>query len=219
MKDIKIVLLVVFAFQLSTYAQLPVKVSKNNKSNLKTKTVGSPYTQKMFAQAKVGDVEQKNYMRYNVFNDEFEFISTQKDTLILDKIEDFGTIFFPETNKKFQLVTYTNSKNKLFYGYLQNLKESNGYILFKKENIQFTDEKIAKTSMEVNMPAKYIKTDDTFFLKNKDKGTSEFPENKKGLLKLFPDKKESIETFLKNNKIDFDSESDLMKIIDLIVTF
>ena len=218
MKNFKIVLFVVLVFQLNLYAQLPVKTGKYN-SNLKTKIVGSPYTQKMFAQAKVGTVEQKNFMRYNVFNDEFEFISNQKDTLILDKIEDFGTIVFPETNKKFQLVTYTNSKNKLFYGYLQNLKENNGFAIFKKENIQYVDAKIAKTSMEVNMPAKYVKMDDTFYLKNKDKGTSEFPDNKKGLLKLFPDKKEAIETFLKENKIDFDSESDLMKIIDFIVTF
>lgn len=218
MKNFKIVLFVFFVFQLNLYAQLPVKTGKYN-SNLKTKIVGSPYTQKMFAQAKVGTVEQKNFMRYNVFNDEFEFISNQKDTLILDKIEDFGTIVFPETNKKFQLVTYTNSKNKLFYGYLQNLKENNGFAIFKKENIQFVEGKIAKTSMEVNMPAKYVKMDDTFFLKNKDKGTSEFPDNKKGLLKLFPDKKEAIETFLKENKIDFDSENDLMKIIDFIETF
>lgn len=218
MKNFKIVLFVVLVFQLNLYAQLPVKTSKYN-SNLKTKIVGSPYTQKMFAQAKVGSIDQKTFMRYNVFNDEFEFISAQKDTLILDKIEDFGIIVFPETNKKFQLVTYTNSKNKLFYGYLQNLKENNGFAIFKKENIQFVEGKIAKTSMEVNMPAKYVKMDDTFFLKNKDKGTSEFPENKKGLLKLFPDKKEAIETFLKENKIDFDSESDLMKIIDFIATF
>lgn len=218
MKNFKIVLFVVLVFQLNLYAQLPVKTSKYN-SNLKTKIVGSPYTQKMFAQAKVGSIDQKTFMRYNVFNDEFEFISNQKDTLILDKIEDFGTIVFPETNKKFQLVTYTNSKNKLFYGYLQNLKENNGFAIFKKENIQFVEGKIAKTSMEVNMPAKFVKNGDTFFLKNKEKGTSEFPENKKGLLKLFPDKKEAIESFLKENKIDFDSESDLMKIIDFIATF
>jgi hypothetical protein len=99
MKNFKIVLFVFLVFQLNLYAQLPVKTSKYN-SNLKTKIVGSPYTQKMFAQAKVGTVEQKNFMRYNVFNDEFEFISAQKDTLILDKIEDFGTIVFPETNRK-----------------------------------------------------------------------------------------------------------------------
>jgi hypothetical protein len=218
MKNFKIVLFVFLVVQLNSYAQLPIKATKYN-SNLKTKIVGSPYTQKMFSQAKVGTVEQKNFMRYNVFNDEFEFISAQKDTLILDKIEDFGTIVFPETNKKFQLVAYTNSKNKLFYGYLISLKENNGFALFKKESIQYVEEKIAKTSMEVNMPAKYIKMDDTFFLKNKEKGTSEFPENKKGFVKLFPDKKEVIETFLKENKINFDSESDLMKIIDFIASF
>lgn len=185
----------------------------------KGKPIGSPYQQKMFALAKVGTIDQKSLLRYNIFNDEFEFITTRKDTLILDKIEDFATIVFTETTKKYQLTTYTNSKNKLFYGYLINLKEINGFTLFKKENIIFSEEKIAKTSLEVNMPAKFVKSGDTYFLKNKDNGTSEFPDNKKGLLKLFPDKKEAIETFLKENKIDFDSESDLMKIIDFIVTF
>ena len=58
MKNFKIVLFVVLVFQLNLHAQLPVKTSKYN-SNLKTKIVGSPYTQKMFAQAKVGTVEQK----------------------------------------------------------------------------------------------------------------------------------------------------------------
>jgi len=218
MKKLKYLLFFGIIFQISMYAQLPVKTSKYH-SNLKTKIVGTTYTQKMFAQAKVGTLEQKHFMRYNVFNDEFEFISTQKDTLILDKIEDFGTIFFAEINKKYQLVAYTNSKNKLFYGYLQNLKEVNGMVLFKKENIQFVEAKQAKTSMEVDMPAKYVKTNDTFYLKNKDKGIIEFPENKKGFLKLFPDKKEAIEAFLKESKIDFDTESDLIKIIDLIATF
>lgn len=45
---------------------------------------------------------------------------------------------------------------------------------------------------------------------------TEFPENKKGLIKLFPDKKEVFETFLKENKINFSDENDLKKLIDLI---
>jgi hypothetical protein len=216
----KFLFFVLFSFiNVNSFSQLPILAGKSLKSGLKTKINGSPYQQKMFALAKVGTIDQKSLLRYNIFNDEFEFITSRKDTLILDKIEDFATIFFTEINKKYQLTTYTNSKNKLFYGYLINLKEINGFTLFKKENITFMEEKIAKTSLEVNMPAKFVKTNDTFFLKNKDKGTSEFPENKKGLLKLFPDKKEAIESFLKENKIDFDSESDLMKIIDFIATF
>ena len=36
------------------------------------------------------------------------------------------------------------------------------------------------------------------------------------LLKLFPDKKEAIENFIKENKIDFDIEKDRIKIINFL---
>lgn len=95
-------------------------------------------------------------MRFNIFNDEFEYISTKKDTLILDKTEDFGEIIFTNTKKKFKLTTYTNLKNKLFYGYLIDFYSKNEVTLFKKDNISFTEEKLAITSLERDMPAKYI---------------------------------------------------------------
>ncbi len=189
-----------------------------NKANSKNKPQGSPYLQKMFAPAKVDNVVQKVFMRYNVFNDNFEFITPKNDTLILDKIDDFGTIIFAATNKKYKLTQYVDTKNKLFNGYLISLYEKGDFVLYKKENITFYEEKLAKTSLERDMPAKFVKSNDFFFFKNKDKGTIEFPENKKQLLKLFPDKKEAIETFLKENKINFDEESDKMKIIDFLNT-
>ena len=67
------------------------------------------------------------------------------------------------------------------------------------------------------MPAKYYKSSDIYFLKTKEK-ILEFPSSKKRLSKIFPDKKEAIEAFVKENKIDFDKESDKIKIIDFLAT-
>lgn len=185
----------------------------------KIKIFGSPYSEKMFSQAKVGTIEQKTFMRYNISEDQFEFITPKNDTLILDKTEDFGEIVFTNSNQKFKLTTYTNLKNKLFYGYLISLSEKNNVILYKKENVTFYEEKIAKTTLERDMPAKYASSAPYYFIKYKDKMATEFPENKKVLLKLFPEKKEAIETFLKANKINFSDENDLKKIVDLISGF
>lgn len=198
--------------------QIPT-VGKLFKTPKKIKILGSPYSEKMFSLAKVGIIEQKTFMRYNIFEDQFEFISTKKDTLLLDKTEDFGEIVFTNSNKKFKLTTYTNLKKKLFYGYLISLSEKNNVILYKKDNISFTDEKPAKTTLERDMPAKYAPNSPYYFIKFNDKMTTEFPENKKGLLKLFPEKKEIIETFFKENKINFSDENDLKKLIDMIVGF
>jgi len=184
----------------------------------KSKPQGSPYLQKMFTNAIVEDLNLKAYMRYNVYNDEFEFITPKNDTLVLDKIEDFNTILFTGLNKKYTLTKYTDSSNKLEYGYLIAVYKKGNYELLKKENIAFTEEKKAKTTLERDMPAKYLKLDDTYFLRNNDSGISEFPDGKKALIKLFPNHKQVIETFIKDNKISFGEESDLRKIIDFLST-
>jgi len=189
-----------------------------NPVNKKNKPVGSPYLQQAFTGANVEDLNIKAFMRYNVFSDEFEFISQKNDTLILDKIEDFGKITFTGTNKKYRLIPYTNSKNSLTNGYLIELYNKSNYTLFKKENISFTEEKVAKTTLEVGMPAKYTKIDDTYFLKMPNENTTEFPDGKKALSKLFPDKKKAIESFIKTNEIDFDNVADLVKVVDFLAT-
>ena len=222
MKTRNILLLVLFT-SISAFAQeydhtASAKVtggSFKNPDRYKEKPQGSPYVQNTFAKAKIININVEAYMRYNVFKDEFEFITPKNDTLVLDKVEDFSNILFSGLKKKYALTSYTNDE-KLVYGYLLELYEKNGYTLYKKENIGLTEAKIAKTSLERDMPAKYSKKGDTFFLKNKEAGTKEFPDSKKALIKLFPEKKATIETYLKENKIDFEAEADLIKIINLL---
>lgn len=187
-----------------------------NSSTKAKKPLGSPYISPAFAVAKVENLNISAPMRYNAFGDEFEFITTKNDTLILDKIEDFSHIVFSGNKRNYHLVIYVNSKNSLTNGYLIELYNKSNYTLFEKENISFTEEKVAKTTLEVGMPARYTKTDDTYFLRMPNGNTTEFPDGKKALAKLFPDKKQAIETFVKTNKIDFDNEADLVKVIDFL---
>lgn len=181
----------------------------------KEKIMGSPYFQPAFAKATVVNIKVEAYLRYNIYTDEFQFITPKNDTLVLDKIEDFGNIEFPGLKKRYNLVAYTSGK-KLVYGYLLNLYEKDGFTLYKKENIGLTEAKIAETRLEKSTPASYNKLKDAFFFKNKEAVVAEFPDSKKALIKLFPDKKAAIEGYLKENKTDFDSEVDLIKVIDFL---
>lgn len=183
------------------------------------KPEGSPYSKETFTLAKVSNVEQKAFMRYNVYTDEFEFLNAKKDTLILDKLDDFSLISIENSTTKYQLSNYTNSKNKQFYGYLIPFYEKNHFTLYKKENVNFYEGKVAKTTLERNMPAKYVKSTNTYFFKNKDEIITEFPSSKKALLKLYPSNKDSLDVFIKENKIDFNDETDLKKILDFISAF
>jgi hypothetical protein len=217
----KYILLITFLSGISFlgYSQAIPFVGKKVRTLETIKIQGSPYQDKMFARAKIGKIDQAIFIRYNVFKDEFEYITPKNDSLILDKIEDFGEIVFANTNKKYKLTTYINSENKLFYGYLVELYTKNKTLLYKKYNVSFTDEKLAKTTLEQDKPAKYNTSSPFYFIKYDDKIPTEFPTNKKGLLKLFPEKKEAIETFLKENKINFSDENDLKKVVDLIARF
>ena len=179
------------------------------------KPKGSPYFSNAFMSAKVDNVAGKTMMRYNVYNDEFEFITPKNDTLVLDKIADFGNIT-TINGKNYNLVAYTNRQGKLTNGYLINFYQKGDLILYKKENVTFYEARPAKTSLETSLPAKFVKADDTFYLKTKENAIVEFPESKKQLVKLNPAKKAEIETFLKENKISFTEDSDRIKIVDFL---
>jgi hypothetical protein len=222
----KHVLLVLFLFSVKIQAQNSDfrgrKITPNNVHitgldvYMNEKPLGSQYLQKMFAATIVKNISPNPYMRYNVYADEFEYITPKNDTLALDKIDAFESITFVSTHKKYRLTSYTNTKNKLVNGYLIVLYEKGDFILFMKENIIFYEGKKAKTSLEKDMPSRFTKTDNTYFLKNKDKGVIEFPDGKKALAKLFPEKKTEIETFVKENKIDFSNQTDLIKVVDFL---
>jgi hypothetical protein len=209
---------------LSVFAQdntASAKVSGSvfiNPARQKVKPEGSPYSISMFTEAKVNNITTKYFMRYNMYDDVFEFITPKKDTLILDKIDDFNSITFTLTNKNYKLTSYTNSRGKFVNGYLVDFYTVGTITLFKKENVVFYEEKIAKTSLERSMPAKFIKSDDSYYFTTKEHGIVEFPESKKQLIKLFPNKKTEIETFLKATKISFNDDADRIKIIDFIAT-
>jgi hypothetical protein len=187
----------------------------HNSIPLKTKPEGSPYVISQFMPAKVEHVEKPSKMRYNAFSDEFEFITEKKDTLILDKKTDFSIITFVSTKTRYQLVTYSKSK-KSYTGYLISLTQLENINLFKKENIGLTEEKIAKTTLEMSMPPRYFKDENDYYLSLKNHNIIEFPTNKKRLFKEFPDKKEHIEIYIKQNNIDFDIENDLIKITEFL---
>lgn len=176
---------------------------------------GSPYVQKMFMPAMVENLKVKANMRYNAYKDEFEFITPKGDTLVLDKIEDFSLINFAGSNNKYELTAYVLGK-KLEYGYLANLYNRNSWTLYERQRITRTEAKVARNTMETSIPAKYNAVVSTYLYKKADATITEFPDSKKELIKAFPEKKEQLETFFKENKIDFENEADLKRLINLL---
>ncbi len=185
-----------------------------SRSRSKTTSIkGSPYIMKAFTHAKVGTIIQNALMRYNACDDEFEFISSKGDTLVLSKSEDYADITLTAMKTRYQLVNYIDKNDKSNLGYLICLFEKDGNILFKRQKVNFYPATAAKSSYDTSTPARYSEAKDSFFLKIKDKEIQELPTSKKGVLKLFSDKKTELEAFIKQNDIDLEKEQDLEKLL------
>ena len=194
-----------------------IRLSETNYHPTYSKTLGSPYLNKAFLHAKVGDVVQNALLRYNACQDEFEFINSKNDTLVLNNAAAFSTITITNPKAVYQYVNFTEKSGKFNTGYLINLYEKNGYILYKRQKIKYYDAIPAKSSYDTSTQARFVPLKDTFFLKKIDGEIFELPSNKKGFLKLFPEKKTEIEIFIKQNDIDLEKEQDLIKLIGYLV--
>lgn len=185
----------------------------HNPIKLANKPEGQPYLNVAFQWAKIERVKQKALMRFNVYADEFEFISPKGDTLILDKLADFSPIEFPDTESKYVLTTFTTRNGKNHTGYLKETYTEGIYTLYTQDNITFYEGKEAKTTLESARPAKYAKGEARYFLKKEKAGVFEFPTSKKQLLGLFPSQKEAIEKFFDKENIDFKLQADRIKLL------
>jgi hypothetical protein len=194
-----------------------IRLSETNYHPTYSKTQGSPYLNKAFSHAKVGDVVQNALLRYNACYDEFEFINSKNDTLVLNNAAVFSTITITYPKAVYQYVNFTEKNGKFNTGYLVNLFEKNGFILYKRQKIKYYDAIPAKSSYDTSTQARFVPLKDTFFLKKIEGEIFELPSNKKEFLKLYPEKKPEIEIFIKQNDIDLEKEQDVIKLIEYLV--
>ncbi|AWG24008.1 hypothetical protein [Flavobacterium kingsejongi] len=193
---------------------------RNKYSNAKKEGIeGSPYPHPNFSLANIEGIPNNIMMRYNGGKDELEYIienEGKRDTLVLRKVDPLKTVVF-KNNTTYKYLPYVDHKGVATEGYLILVNEKNNVGLYKKESISLLPARKASNSYQASTPAKYARTEDRYFLKTEN-GTSPFPDSKKKLLALYPDKKSAIETYLKENKISFSKESDLIKLTAFIAT-
>lgn len=170
---------------------------------------GSPYFDKNFYKAKVGNDYEEVPVRYNSYRDEVEF---QKDgkTQVLPKDNKFSRIEIKSPKQTFVFLDTQDDINGYFIE-LINGKNS----LYKKVKTIFRDAVPATNSYASDKPAQfklqdpiyYIKTENTFIKK---------PKNQKEVLEQFLNKKDVLTTFFKSNKIKFDKDEDLIKLVNFL---
>lgn len=195
-------------------SNLIVTMSANSIDETTNKIEGSQYIDKDFYPSTFSCLSEVTPpIRYNVYKEEMEF-----------KFE--GKLYYLNKNKNCE-ITLSNNTYKYIINY--DNKESNGYlvilnklkdlkyILYKKEKVKYVPEYIPTSTYADERPAQYVIEKSKYFIKIQD-SLIKFPEKKSELLKLFPNFKDSIESFLNEKKVKFSEESSLLELINFLNT-
>jgi hypothetical protein len=170
---------------------------------------GSPYYEEKFLLTKISEVDRSFKARYNAAYDQFE-IKYEEDNFILAKESRYSKVAMDNVN--YELLVY-NEDGVVTTGYLIGLYFNESTFLYKKNKIKVREGKEPTSGYGAAVPPQYVKVNPEFYLKVKDGEIKLFPKNKKELLKLFPESKDKIENFLKENRISFKEEEDLVKLV------
>jgi len=198
----------------TNYANWIISTSDNSFDANTNKIEGSQYIDKQFFPSTFSCFSEVTPpIRYNTYKEEMEFIVDGK-LYYLNKNENCELTINNNTYKYF--INFDKKENN---GYLMiiNKSKDSKYILYKKEKVKFLPAYIPSSSYAEERPAMYVIDKSRYFIKIQDKLT-EFPEKKSDLLKLFPVYKDSLELFLKENKIKFNEDSSLLQLINFLNT-
>jgi len=180
---------------------------------------GSPYMDNTFSKGQLyyGDEQVGNiYFRYNAYNEEIEI---KQQNLEGEPIRGLGK------DKKIRLVangesmsfkTFVDSQGNTQNGYLTLLSDGD-YKLYKHIDVVFKEAKKAENSFVKGKPAKFIQFVE-YYLEGPDGKRIDQVElnNKKVLNVISEDKKASLSSFLKENKLKIKGEQDLMKVLSFL---
>lgn len=174
---------------------------------------GSPYLDENFTSGTVfasTTGESLGYqMRYNIYNDEIEIeISDENIIVSLQKSSNYSCKI---NNDTFRYLDYTDSKNEVKNGYLQELYKSKQSLMLKY-NCIYQSEQIGKPPMFKVTPAKFL-IKKTYYILQDDKLVL-IPSKSKTFLDLFGIHKTKVKTFIKSSKLKANKEKDLIKIIN-----
>lgn len=170
---------------------------------------GSPYYSKDFVTAKIATNYEQIPVRYNSYTDEIEF-KKNNETQVLPKSAEFARIEISSPKQTMILIETSDELSGYFFE-LVNGKIS----LYKKIKTKFVDVVPAANGYATERPANFRNLDPVYYIKT-EKGFIKKPKNQKEIIAEFPDKKDALTAFFKSNKIKFDKDEDLIKLVTFL---
>jgi hypothetical protein len=156
--------------------------------------------------ASVDNYDTKAYVRYNIFDDQMEFV---KDESIYYLAKEVGRqVKFINTKDVYRVY---EMKGELHFFKMYVSGENS---LIAKQKIRYIDAKVATSGYDRARPANYKRLKDDIYLAKGNKELVELSgKKKKEFYKAFGDKEDQIKTYMKENKLGYKNVDDLEKIV------
>ena len=183
----------------------------------KEKIVGTPYLNEVFMSSTISGVENIFLTRYNAFSDEVE-VSYDESIFVIPKEERYSTIYNKASDYKLQLLRYNAEKDEYVYGYLFEIFSNDKVGFYKREQITLQEAREAPNGYSLPVPPKYNRKNEEYYLKMDAERVVPFPKSKKALLNLYASNEQKVSSYLKEEKISFKKEEDLLKLTKFLAT-
>ncbi|MEX0291031.1 MAG: hypothetical protein AB3N14_18150 [Flavobacteriaceae bacterium] len=182
--------------------------------------IGSAYEYEEFKPGKVFYREEflgDFYYRHNAYNSEIELRRSnvkeaKQEALIKNKevsLKDFK-------GREMRFLSFTTKKGKTKEAYLTKLVDGEKYNLYHRLVVKFTEAKPAANSMVNPTPSRFSHFVE-FYTKEKESDNIEQIPLKTGkFLKMFGKKKEGLQELIKKEKLDLETEKDLVLVFNFL---
>lgn len=154
--------------------------------------------------ASVDDYDTKAYVRYNIYEDQMEFVR-EKSIYYLTK-EAGRKVLFKESNFSYKTFDY---KGKLHF-FRVHLEGKNS--LIARQVVKYIEAKVAKSGYDKAREADFKRKKDEFYI-SFDKSVVKVPSRKKEFYSLFGNNSNTMKTYMKENKLSHKKVDDLKKIV------
>jgi len=160
--------------------------------------------------ASVDSYDTKAYVRYNIFDDEMEFV---KDESIYYLAKELGRkVSFKDSD--FTYKVYELNDDLKFFKVLVEGKNS----LVTKQDVRYIDAKVAISGYDRAKPANYKRVKDELYIALEDNSLVKVSKNKNRFFSTFGDKQSDIKSYMKKNRLNYKNLKDLKKTISYFNT-
>lgn len=168
------------------------------------------YLSKDYKPAYVDDYKDKAFLRYNIHDDQMEFI---KDNKIFYLKKDVGRVVRFTDKAKYQV--YEIDGELQFF--LVHTTEGKNMLL-AKQIVKYVEAREPNSGYDRGKPADYNRRKDELYFAFGDQEIVKVPRKKKEFFKLFGDKSSEVKGYIKENKLSYKKVKDLKKIVEYLNT-